>query len=168
MSSENKTKKLHKVFEQLLPLDRKLMALKIICAEYVSGWYNPEKKFIDFLIKSDVMDGPENILSHKSYSASADRLQALDLAEKNANLIIHEHLENNFLAWMPEVELDDVFSIVDLLYPPDSNNDKYLLEGKENPEKARVHILKALYTNKTDYFKAPEKKFVIRMQKILY
>lgn len=160
MPTEKKTKKLQRTFDLLSALDRKLMALKIICSEYVSGWYNPEKKFIDFLIQAGVMDESSKTLTPKSYQASAKHLQELNLAEKKADLIIHEHLENDFLAWMSAEELDDVFSVADRLYPPDSDNDEELLDADENEEKTRVYILKALYTNKTDYFLAhPDNPF---------
>jgi SNF2 family DNA or RNA helicase len=157
MISKQKKQALHKIFEQLDPLERKLMALKIICSEYNSGWYRSEEKFVDELIKSGMHLEDGKTLTHSGYKTSMKRLESLNLVEKNVKFMINGHLEHDFLIWMSTVvpmELTGVFSVVDHLYPRDTNNDELLINADENTEKMRVHLLKALYTNETNYFLA--------------
>ena len=155
MLSQQKKQALHKIFEQLDPLERKLMALKIICSEYTSGWYSSEEKFIDQLIQSGLHLENGQTLTHKGYKTSMQHLQSLDLVEKNVKFMVDERLEHDFLIWMSKVEPNElaaVFSVVDYLYPKDTINDELLINNNENSEKMRVHILKAIYTNAPDYF----------------
>ncbi len=156
MLSEIKKQQLHKVFEQLPPLERKLIALKIICTNNRSpSWYpSSNKSFMDALIKAGIQEEASKTLIHNNdfQPAMKKSIPSVELAEKNVAFIINEHLEHDFLAWMPANELNEVFSVVERIYPYDINNEDLLITTQQHSEKMRVHILKALYTNTTDYF----------------
>lgn len=174
--SVEKPNKNYTLFKSLSPLDRKLMALKILCCQYAT-WSGEEKRFIDALIQLKAVDDQGKLLTLAAYKASVKRLQVLKFANNKAELTIFERFHHPFLAWMStsgfESEMQWIFSVVDVLYPNDGDNYQRIVEDRENAIKTRVQIKKALYANETAYFLAYQDnplygvKIVHYLQKII-
>lgn len=154
MLSDKNRKKLIEAFRVLPELERKLIALKIICCQYTLR--NHEKTLIEAVIKSGIKDETGKILTTNVYQDRVKQLKQLGIAENKAELSITKALHHDFLILMSETEMAWVFTMVDTFYGstiPDFS-DLYNQHTRfyENKIQIRARLMKAVYANETDYF----------------
>jgi hypothetical protein len=114
MLSDKTRKKLIEAFRVLPELERKLIALKIICCQYTLR--NHEKTFIEAVIKSGIKDETGKTLTTNVYQDRVKQLKQLGIAENKAELSITKALHHDFLILMSETEMAWVFTMVDTFY----------------------------------------------------
>jgi len=154
MLSDKTRKKLIEAFRVLPELERKLIALKVICCQYTLR--NHEKTFIEAVIKSGITDETGKALTTSVYQDCVKRLKQQGIAENKAELSLTKALHHDFLILMSETEMAWVFTMVDSFYGntiPDFS-DLYNQHTRfyENKIQIRARLMKAIYANETNYF----------------
>ena len=152
MPSE-KQEKMCETFKALPTLDRKLIALRIIC--YQSGQYGFESNFINEIIKSGIMDEKKRVITQAIYNERINQIVKLKFASGRRDFEIQKDLHHKLLLSTSPEELKWVFSIVDKLYGNDiSDFSERKRRGYyyEEKSKIRARLMKAVYGNELNYF----------------
>ncbi len=158
MLSKKQQKALCEIFKTLPALDKKLIALRIICCHYLNR-YGFEKTFIQEIIKSGISDVKGRLLTHSVYQARIKQLIQLKFAQNNkSGFIICKELHHAILPLMSTEDMRWVFAMVDVLYANKAIDFKELQTSSgyhyEDKDQIRAHLLKAIYSNKPHYFMA--------------
>ena len=156
MLSEKQKKDLCELFKTLPTLDRRLIALRIICHQSIDrGWF--ESTLINEIIKSDIVDEKGRVLTDALYQDRLAKIVKLNFSLNKRDFLIPKELHHVLLVLTEDDELKWVFSIVDKLYGneiPDFSELKNRRYFHEDKTKIRVRLMKAVYGNESDHFTA--------------
>ena len=162
MLSEKVRKKLVEAFQALSKVDRQLLVLRSICCHYM-GSHAVDKAYITAIVNHS-----EPRLTEATYRSFASRMVQFGFSEKKTELVVHQDLHHALLVRMATDDMVWVFKMVDVLYSAALPDFKDLNAVRNQSNRIRARLVKAVYANEPEYFLAHHDKLTYCNKLIIY